>query len=227
MRFLDRLELYLTEEREIYDIFPVDFDAENGISFAVDKKDDEDDKVLAKVTIKTLDGVPIDALSGNYNTDDVYADVSLEGDTDDPSKADLMLWLLKKLKKMGYDEQSIRFDGEVYYDKPETVSIVTNDENELLEPDDTFDASKYWDDESNEDEFDATKYWNDNDENKENDTENSDETETSNKEQKPEDEEKTGSEEDEEKNSSDEEENEDEEDEIKIKKKTKVKKEEE
>ena len=149
MRFLDKLELFLTEEKEEYNLFPVDYDLESGISFGVEKSDD--DKVLAKVAIKTIDGVPVDALNGNYNHDEVYADINLEGDTDDPSKADLMLWILKKIKNMGYDEQSIRFDGDSYYEKPETLSDITTDDDEPVESDKEFDPSSYWDDREDED----------------------------------------------------------------------------
>jgi len=150
MRLLDKLELMLTEEKESYKLYPVDYDLESGVSFGVDLSDDDDDNALAKVAIKTIDGVPIDALNGNYNYDDVYADVDIEGDTDDPKNADLMLWVLKKLKNMGYDEQSIRFDGDTYYKKHEIVSDVTDDENEPVESDAEFDPSSYWDDTTEE-----------------------------------------------------------------------------
>ena len=151
MRILDEIELYLTEEKESYKLYPVDYDVEFGISFGVDLFDG--DETLAKVAIKTIDGVPIDALNGNYNYDDVYADVSMEGDTDNPRNADLMLWVLKKLKNMGYDEQSIRIDGESYYEKPETISDITTDEDEPAQSDSEFDPSTYWAD--NEEEPDS------------------------------------------------------------------------
>jgi len=141
MRLLDELEL-LTEEKDSYKLYPVDYDAESGVSFGVDLVDD--DETVAKITIKTIDGVPIDALNGNYDYDDVYADVSIEGDNDDPKNADLMLWVLKKIKNMGYDEQSIRIDGDEYYKKPETLSHDANDEGEHIQSDTEFDPSSYW-----------------------------------------------------------------------------------
>ena len=149
MRILDEIEIFLTEEKDTYKLYPLDYDAESGMSFGVDISDE--DETVAKVAIKTIDGVPIDALNGNYNYDDVYADVDIEGDTDDPRNADLMLWVLKKLKNMGYDEQSIRLDGESYYEKPETVSDITTDDDEPVESDAEFDPSSYWNDD-NEDE---------------------------------------------------------------------------
>lgn len=149
MRFLDEMELFLTEEKDSYNLYPVDFDAESGTSFGVDLSD-KDNKTLAKIAIKLIDGTSIDALNGNYNYKDVYADVDLEGDVDDPTNADLMLWILKKLKNMGYDEQTIRFDGEDYYTKPENLSDVTTDDDEPAQSDDDIDASSYW--EGDEDE---------------------------------------------------------------------------
>ena len=145
MRLLDELEL-LTEEKDSYKLYPVDYDAESGVSFGVDLSDE--DETVAKITIKTIDGVPIDALNGNYNYEDVYADVSVEGDKDDPKNADLLLWVLKKIKNMGYDEQSIRIDGNDYYKKPETLSQIATDENEPIQSDDEFDPSTYWDNET-------------------------------------------------------------------------------
>lgn len=151
MRFLDELELFL-EEQENYKIMPLDYDADSGNSFGIITNDNDKKSIVARVAIKTADGVPIDALAGNYNYDDVYADISLEGDIDDPSKADVMLWTLDKIKSMGYDGQTIRFDNNVYYDSPETLSDITNDDNELSSPDEDMDISTYWDeDESNKD----------------------------------------------------------------------------
>jgi len=154
MRFLDELELLLTEEKEQYNLFPVDYDLESGTSFGVE--DVDTDEVLAKITIKTIDGNPIDALNGNYNPDEVYADIDLEGDTDDPNKADLMLWLLKKIKNMGYDENTIRFDGDTYYEKPETLSDITTDDNEPVESNKDFDPSSYWTIDDEDDKNDDT-----------------------------------------------------------------------
>jgi len=160
MRLLDEIELMLTEEKDSYTIYPLDYDLEAGVSFGVDYIDD-DDSPVAKVKIKTMDGVPIDALNGNYNYDDVYADVSIEGDTKDPKNADLMLWVLKKLKNMGYDEQSIRIDGDVYYKKPENLSdIISTDDNKQTpaQTDTYFDPSKYWATDDDEDEDSDSDY---------------------------------------------------------------------
>jgi len=162
MRFLDELELFLTEEKESYKFYPVDYDLESGISFGVDLVDT--DETVAKVAIKTIDGVAIDALNGNYNYDEVYADVDIEGDTDNPINADLMLWVLKKLKNMGYDEQTIRLDGDIYYKKPENLSDIAidvdgdDDDKELPQTDSEFDPSKYWKDDNDEDDNDDTPY---------------------------------------------------------------------
>ena len=161
MRLLDELELFLSEEKETYKFYPVDYDLESGVSFGVDLADE--DETLAKIAIKTIDGVPIDALNGNYNYDDVYADVSIEGDTDDPRNADLMLWVLKKLKNMGYDEQTIRLDGTSYYKKPENLSDIAidtdsaYDEKELPQADnDEFNPAKYWEDDEEDSDDDST-----------------------------------------------------------------------
>ena len=139
MRFLDELELYLQEGKDPFDIYPVDYDTEKGISFGVDL-DSSDDNV-ARVTIKTLDGTPIDALAGGYEYDDVYADVDVEGDIDDPSNSDLVNWVVNKLKNLGYDENTIRVDGEVLYKKPEELDPMDSDEldDESIEPDENTD----------------------------------------------------------------------------------------
>ncbi len=153
MRFLDRLDILLTEEKDSYEMYPVDYDLESGVSFGVDLADS--DTTVAKIYVKTIDGAPIDALGGNYKYDEVYADVDMSGDTDDPSKSELMLWVLKKLKNMGYDEQTIRLDGDMYYNKPEEL-VSANDEP--IQSDTDFDLSDYWKSDENDDNDSIPKF---------------------------------------------------------------------
>jgi len=110
MRFLDTLELYIYEgtEDSKYSLVPVDFDEENAYSFSVES----DGKEIAKISIKTLDGQPIDALSAPYHYDEVYADVKLEYDEDNPGSIPLLEWIIEKLDNMGYDENTIRINNE-------------------------------------------------------------------------------------------------------------------
>ena len=127
-------------------MYPVDYDYEKGISFGVDvfgKKTN-----LAKITVKTIDGTPVDALSGEYGFEDVYVDVDLSaGNTDDPTKADLMLWIIRKLKKMGYTDNGIRIDSKLYSHKPTHVSddAIDVDTMDMTQSDTELDMSTYWD----------------------------------------------------------------------------------
>lgn len=151
MRFLDELELYLSEGKDKYDLYPVDYDIESGVSFGVKSGSGDE---LGVVKIKTIDGVPIDALGGNYDYKDVYADVEVKGDIDDPSKIELLTWLAKKLINLGYDENTLRIDGREVFKKSEDL------EKDTEEPTDTdteeTDFSDYWkDDESSVDTFDS------------------------------------------------------------------------
>lgn len=115
MRFLDTLDLYLTESKDPFNLYPMDYDSEDSnASFGIDI-DDTDDNV-AKVIIRTLDGAAIDALGGSYNYDDVYADITIKGDTDDPKNLDLISWVINKLIKLGYSENTIMVDGKKYYE---------------------------------------------------------------------------------------------------------------
>lgn len=150
MRFLDQLELYMTEAKEPYDIVPVDFDEEHGVSFSIQ----DDGTPVAEVMIKTIDGVPMDALGGGYNYDDVYADVSMVGDTDDPANSELINWITNKVKNLGYDENSIRIDGREIYKKSEGPTLPKDteetDTEELQQSDSDIDITNYWDDGSEE-----------------------------------------------------------------------------
>lgn len=139
MRFLDTLDLYLTEGKDPYNLYPLDYDADDGSSFGVDI-DGSDDSV-AKIIIKTIDGAPVDALGGSYDYDDVYADVEIQGDTDDPKNLDLVSWLVNKLIKLGYDENTIRIDGKVYYENDEDKNALDLDDTDEVEPSDEFDPS--------------------------------------------------------------------------------------
>jgi len=110
MRLLDTLELYITEKTDTskYKLIPVDFDDEHKYSFSVES----DGKEIAKISIKTLDGRPIDALSTPYHYDEVYADVKLEYDEDNPGSIPLLEWIIETLDNMGYDENTVRINNE-------------------------------------------------------------------------------------------------------------------
>lgn len=151
MRFLDTLDLYLTESKEPYDLYPVDYDSEDGASFGVDI-DDSDDSV-AKIIIKSLDGTPVDALGGSYDYEDVYADIQIEGDTDDPKNLDLISWVVNKFIKLGYDENTIRIDGEKYSEYKSDTDPLSSEDTEDEPKDDYTDL---WDSES-ESETDTDK----------------------------------------------------------------------
>lgn len=152
MRFLDKLELYIKEDTEAYDIVPVDFDEEHGVSFSV--KHDDKDTSVANIVIKTIDGVPIDALGGGYKYDDVYADVKMDGDIDDPATEGLVQWITKKIKELGYDDNTIRIDGrEVFSNDKNPISVDNEEgesEDELVQSDSDIDVTNYWDDGSEE-----------------------------------------------------------------------------
>ena len=137
MRFLDTLDLYLTEGKDPYNLYPLDYDADDGSSFGVDINGSDDS--VAKIIIKTVDGAPVDALGGSYDYDDVYADVEIQGDTNDPKNLDLVSWLVTKLKKLGYDENTIRIDGKVYYENDEDNDSLDLDDAYEKEPSDEFD----------------------------------------------------------------------------------------
>ncbi len=160
MRFLDKLDILLTEEKDSYEMYPLDYDLESGVSFGVDLADS--DTNVAKIYIKTIDGAPIDALGGNYNYDEVYADVDMSGDTNDPSKSELMLWVLKKLKNMGYDEQTIRLDGDVYH--KQSNDLVSDDE-EPVQSDSDFDVTDYWKSDEETDDSDSIPKFDNNSDN--------------------------------------------------------------
>ncbi len=156
MRFLDTLDLYLTESKEPFDLYPIDFDSDDGTSFGVDI-DDTDDTV-AKIKIRTLDGTPVDALGGNYSYDEVYVDIELEGDSYDPKHVDTVNWIVNKFIKLGYDDNTIRVDGEVKFkgvedgeDDVDTVNIDDVSDEE--------DYSKLWrvDDDDDADDDSETK----------------------------------------------------------------------
>ena len=154
MNILDQLEL-LTEEKQKYNLYPLDFDAEDGYSFGVEDVSSED--TLAKISVKNLDGADIDALNSNYKYDDVYVDITLMGDEKhDATRADFMLWVLRKIKNMGYDDKSVQFDGNNYFETPENMSDVTTTDDEVGETDDDVDVSSYWSDD-NEDKKDKDK----------------------------------------------------------------------
>lgn len=141
MRFLDTLDLYLTESKEPFDLYPIDFDSDDGASFGVDI-DDADDTV-AKIVIRTLDGTPVDALGGSYSYDEVYVDVELEGDSDDPKHLDTIDWIVNKFVKLGYDKNTIRVDGDVHFkgvDGGESETEVIN----IDDISDEEDYSKLW-----------------------------------------------------------------------------------
>jgi len=154
MRFLYELGMYITEgEKESsFDLYPVSYDSESGASFAIDRGDSDD--TIAKIIIRTLDGVPIDALAGDYDYKDVYVDIEIEGDTDDPRNKDIIEWSANKFKKLGYDENTIRVDGDVYYEDPKDKISDINDMEEPQESDSEMDFSPYWGEDDKDDDLD-------------------------------------------------------------------------
>ena len=147
MRFLDEVEMFCEDYdngEPNFDLYPVNFDTENGVSFGVEKEGSDDE--VAKVVIRTIDGTPVDALGGNYNYKDVYVDVELVGDDmdkDDPSNAPLIDWVVNKFRNLGYDENTIKVDGKVYYTDEEDLSQTDSDSGED-------DYTKYWDSDGDE-----------------------------------------------------------------------------
>lgn len=149
MRFLDTLDLYLTEADDSvkFKLVPVDFDEEHAYSFSVEEGGEE----VAKISIKTLDGKPIDALSAPYNYDEVYADVQMEADEDNPRTLPLMEWIKDKLDNMGYDENPIRLNNDEHHMDDEGDDRGVDAEEENL-PDSRSEYEYEWNDSTDGDE---------------------------------------------------------------------------
>ena len=148
MGFLDKLESYLPEQKEVFEIYPVDYDLESGVSFGIKNSGGDD---IATIKIKTIEGVPIDGLDGNYEYDNVYCDMNVVGNIDDVAKVELLTWLVKKLMNIGYNKETIRIDGKNVF----TQTIDDVDANEPIETTgDDIDFSDYWGGDTNDDEED-------------------------------------------------------------------------
>jgi len=152
MRFLYELGMLITEadtHESSFDLYPVSYDSESGASFAIDRKDSDD--TVAKIIVRTLDGVPIDALAGDYDYKDVYVDIEIDGDVDNPKNKDLIDWSVNKFKKLGYNENTIRVDGDVYHDDLKDRISDINDMGEPQESDSDMDFSQYWGEKGDDD----------------------------------------------------------------------------
>lgn len=125
MSFLNTLEKYLKEDFEgtNYDFFPIEFDPSTGASFAATK----DDSDLAVISIKMVDGTPLDANDMDYDYADVYADVEMEEGFSDEDKN----WLLSKLEALGYVENPVVINGKEIKVTPTEKSDDVESEEEL------------------------------------------------------------------------------------------------
>jgi len=128
MSFLDELAVYLNESVDEYDLYPVDFDSEEGVSFKVDKEGS--DEPIADVFVKTNDATTINALGTDFDYDDVYCDVKLNNVN--PEEEDkLTSWIIDKLEGLGFDSNTVKVTGmieqEPIIDDGETLTDIWDD----------------------------------------------------------------------------------------------------
>ena len=169
MRFLDTLELYLLEKNKTdnfkFKMVPLDFDEESPYSFGVENNDGD---IVAKISVRRLDGSPINALSDPYSYDEVYADVHMDFDEDNPMTLPLSKWIKDTLDDMGYDENPIRLNNESIpmdnSDENDNVEEISNDNLDVYNvddyPEDDQDISNISGDDNNEDNVYDNGYYN-------------------------------------------------------------------
>jgi len=122
MNFFDELSLYIKESTG-YDIYPVDFVDNEGVSYEVSS----DGEKVADIKIKMIDGTLIDGINSDYTYSDVYADIVIDDVSRSESNGELIQWIISKLKGLGYDENPIYINGDEY-EYPEDDETEDGDE---------------------------------------------------------------------------------------------------
>lgn len=128
MLLLDSLELYMSEG-ERYDLYPADFIDADGVTYKVSDNDED----VADIRIKMSDGETIDGIDSDYDYDDVYADVDIDGDVKDLKNKSLIDWILRKLSALGYDKNPANINGDDFDFSKINQSDQIDDESDELE----------------------------------------------------------------------------------------------